>query len=60
VNIALTFWKGLRDPKGQRVRTTWAKLLTRLSVPRISADKHDVPGLGRAPVKGAPPARAQR
>jgi hypothetical protein len=51
VNIALTFWKGLRDPKGQRVRTTWAKLLTRLSVPRISADKHDVPGLSLATFK---------
>ncbi len=51
VNVALTFWKGLRDPHGQRVRTTWPKLLARLSVPRISADKHDVPGLSLATFK---------
>lgn len=50
--LSLTYFKGLYDPYGQRVRTTWPKLIERLSVPRISADKHDVPGLSLATFAG--------
>lgn len=50
--IAATFWTGLRDPQGRRFATTWAKLLDRLALPRISADKHAVPGLSLATFKG--------
>ncbi len=48
MNLALTFFPSLRDAQGQRVRTTWPALLERLSVPRVSADKHDVSGLSLA------------
>lgn len=50
--VSATFWTSLRDPHGKRFATTWAKLVERLSVPRISADKHDVPGLSLATFHG--------
>ncbi len=50
--VSLTFFPNLRDPHGKRVTTTWPKLVARLSVPRIAAVKHDVPGLSLATYAG--------
>jgi hypothetical protein len=50
--IALTYFPSLTQPQGKRVRTTWEKLCERLSVPRVSADKHDVPGFSLATYAG--------
>ncbi len=50
--IGITHWPALRNPKGQRVRTTWAKLVARLSEPRTCAVKLDLPGFALATFKG--------
>lgn len=52
MKVGLTFFQSLRDSQGQRVQTSWSKLLTRLHVPRVSADKHAVPGLSLATFRG--------
>ncbi len=53
MNVSATFWNGLRDPQGKRFATTWARLVERLArTPRVSADKHAVPGLSLATFKG--------
>jgi hypothetical protein len=51
-SLSLTYFAKLTDPQGKRVRTTWSALLERLSVPRTSGAKHDVPGLSLATFKG--------
>lgn len=50
--ITATAWRGLRDPQGKRFSTTWPRLVQRLSVPRVVADKHDAPGLSLATYAG--------
>lgn len=52
MRLSLTYWPSLREPHGRRVTTTWPKLLARLSVPRVVADKHDAPGLSLATFTG--------
>ncbi len=51
-SLSLTYFPKLTDAQGKRVRTTWSALLERLSVPRTSVDKYDVPGLSLATFKG--------
>lgn len=52
-SLAFTYWGGgLLNPHGRRVRTTWDALIERLSVPRVTADKHSVPGLSLATFRG--------
>lgn len=46
--VSFTYFERLTTPHGKRVATTWTKLLARLSIPRISTDKHAVPGLSLA------------
>ena len=43
--LSLTYFKNLTSPQGQRVSTTWEKLVERLRAPRVAAVKRDVPGL---------------
>lgn len=50
--LAFTFFPRLLDAQGQRIRTTWPKLLERLSQARVVADKHDTPGLSLATYAG--------
>ncbi len=50
--ITATHFPSLTNAQGQRFTTTWSKLLERLSLPRISADKHAVPGLSLATFAG--------
>ncbi len=45
--IALTYFPGKLVPQGRRVRTTWPKLIERLSVPRVSPQK-EIAGLSLA------------
>lgn len=52
MSLALTYFPRLRSARGQRVRTTWDKLLARLSVARVVADKHDAPGFSLATYTG--------
>lgn len=52
MNLALTYFPRLRDAKGTRVRTSWAKLVERLQHVRIVADKHEAPGLSLATYRG--------
>lgn len=49
--IAFTYFSSLYEPKGRRYTTTWEKLLTRLSVPRVSPTKEG-PGLSLATYRG--------
>jgi hypothetical protein len=46
--VQLTFFPRLRDAQGQRVVTTWDRLLAKLTRPRVAEDKHDVPGISLA------------
>lgn len=46
--IAFTHFPSLRAAQGKRYRTTWEKLVDRLSVAREYAAKHDAPGLSLA------------
>lgn len=48
MNLALTHFPCLRSAQGKRYRTTWEKLVERLSVARVVADKHDSPGVSLA------------
>lgn len=50
--MKLTYFRSLRDAQGQRVSTTWPKLLARLTTARVVADKHDAPGLSLATFAG--------
>ncbi len=50
--IALTFFPSLRNAQGQRVRTTWPKLVARLSEPKVADAKEDVAGLSLATYAG--------
>lgn len=42
MNISGTMWPSLSEPQGKRFATTWAKMVERLSVPRVSAVKEGV------------------
>ncbi len=46
--MILTYFRALRNPVGQRVETTWPKLLDRLKANRVIARKEDTPGLSLA------------
>ncbi len=46
--ISITHWPALREPHGKRVRTTWLKLVARLSVPKVYGTKFDIPGFAVA------------
>jgi hypothetical protein len=46
--IDLTFWPSLRDPQGQRHRTTWPALCARLGRAVYATDKHAVAGISIA------------
>jgi hypothetical protein len=46
--IAFTFFPSLRDAAGQRGAASWERLLERLSVPKIAAEKELAPGLAFA------------
>lgn len=50
--ISATHFPSLVNAQGRRFSTTWEKLLDRLAVPQISADKHDVPGISLATYRG--------
>ena len=50
--IALTYFPRLRESQGQRIRTTWEKLVERLSVARVVANKHQAPGVSLATYHG--------
>lgn len=50
--IAFTYFPKLTDARGQRVSTTWERLLERLSTARASSTKHAVPGLSLATYHG--------
>jgi len=52
LNLALTYFPRLTDAQGKRYRTTWSKLVERLSVPRVCETKHEVPGLSLATYVG--------
>jgi hypothetical protein len=57
--IEFTFWPGgLTDPHGQRVRSTWERLLAKLTRPRVAPRKEDVPGLSLATFRGDRRAKA--
>lgn len=56
--IALTYFATLRSAQGRRVRTTWARLVERLSVTRVVAVKEDTPGLSLATFTGDRRAKA--
>ncbi len=49
--LAITYWPRLTQPQGKRAKTTWAKLLARLSVPKVHAVKLDIPGFALATFK---------
>ncbi len=46
--VAITYWRHLLEPKGVRASTTWAKLLARLSTPKVHAIKLEIPGFALA------------
>lgn len=47
--IEITYFAGgLCEPRGQRVRTTWERLLSKLTRPRVAASKDGVPGISLA------------
>lgn len=51
--LAFTYFGGgLRSPVGQRVRATWDALIERLCIPKVTTDKHSVPGLSLATFRG--------
>lgn len=50
--IGLTYFRSLRNAQGQRVVTSWERLLERLSLSREVADKNDAPGLSLATYAG--------
>lgn len=52
MNLAITYFPRLTEARGQRVRTTWDKLVARLSVARVVAAKDDAPGLSIATFAG--------
>ena len=52
MNLSLTFWPRLTDPHGKRVRTTWALLVARLSMPRTCEAKLEIPGMSLATFAG--------
>ncbi len=52
MNISATMWPSLLNPQGKRFSTTWPKLLDRLAVPRICAEKDGIPGVSLATFNG--------
>lgn len=52
MSTTITFFSRLTEPRGQRVRTTWEKLLERLSTPRVVSNKHDAPGISFTTYEG--------
>ncbi len=46
--VAITYWQHLTEPKGVRASTTWGKLISRLSTPKVHATKLEIPGFALA------------
>jgi len=48
----ITYWRSIRQPQGQRLRVTWARLFERFATPIVAEDKLTLPGWAPATFAG--------